>query len=81
MVVELVTDPDVPIVPWVLTVIAPVLKNSAGPTNPLVVVAVAVIVGEPPAGSVTRGLAAAAAWVEGTQPAGRLFVGGFVQTT
>ncbi|MEO5680068.1 MAG: hypothetical protein ABIS47_10405 [Acidimicrobiales bacterium] len=57
MLVELVTDPEGPVAPWVLTVSGPDEKNLAGPTRTLPVGSEAVIgMAEPPGGSVTTGL-------------------------
>jgi len=69
MLVEVVTDPVGPGVPWVLTVIGPDVKMMPGPYRASPVAAEAVTgTTEPPAGSVTAGAAA--------HP--MVFVGGFV---
>ncbi|MEO7518524.1 MAG: hypothetical protein ABIY58_07180 [Acidimicrobiales bacterium] len=63
MLVELVTDPVGPVVPWVLTVIGPELKKRAGPAEALPVAAVAVRgTADPPAGSVTVGVGPTGGW-------------------
>ncbi len=60
MLVELVTDPLAPSVPWVLTVIRPEEKTVAGPVPALLMGTVAVWgLFEASADSVTRGVLAA----------------------
>jgi len=68
MLVELVTDPPAPVVPWVLTVIAPEVKKMPGPYRASPVATEPVMgAAEPVGGSVTAGAGAHT-----------VFAGGFV---